>query len=53
MAHHMAYMKSKAIAESIGHFDNDIDMAGVEAYPGIMKMEVKPHAVKSVRSIDN
>jgi len=35
-------MKNNAIVGNIGHFDNEIDMAGVEAYPGIKKMEVKP-----------
>jgi len=35
MAHHMAQMKNNAIVGNIGHFDNEIDMAGLEAYPGI------------------
>jgi adenosylhomocysteinase len=35
MAHHMAQMKNNAIVGNIGHFDNEIDMAGVENYPGI------------------
>merc|ERR1712193_189435 len=39
---HMKKMKNNAIVGNIGHFDNEIDMAGLESYPGIKKMEVKP-----------
>ena len=39
---HMARMKDKAIVANIGHFDNEIDMAGLEKYPGIRKEEIKP-----------
>jgi adenosylhomocysteinase len=39
---HMARMKDKAIVANIGHFDNEIDMAGLAAYPGIRKEEIKP-----------
>jgi len=42
MAHHMAMMKNNAIVGNIGHFDNEIDMAGIEAYPGIKRVEIKP-----------
>jgi adenosylhomocysteinase len=42
MAHHMAQMKNNAIVGNIGHFDNEIDMAGVEKYPGIKRIEIKP-----------
>ena len=42
MAHHMAQMKNNAIVGNIGHFDNEIDMEGVEKYPGIKRMEIKP-----------
>ena len=42
MAHHMAQMKNNAIVGNIGHFDNEIDMAGIEKYPGIKDIEVKP-----------
>jgi len=42
MAHHMAQMKNNAIIGNIGHFDNEIDMAGLEAYPGIKQTEIKP-----------
>ncbi|MCP2256161.1 adenosylhomocysteinase [Prauserella aidingensis] len=39
---HMAKMKHQAIVGNIGHFDNEIDMAGLEATPGIKKVEIKP-----------
>ena len=38
----MASMKDKAIVANIGHFDNEIDMAGLEDVPGIVKNEIKP-----------
>jgi adenosylhomocysteinase len=39
---HMSRMKHQAIVGNIGHFDNEIDMAGLEAYPGIVRKAVKP-----------
>merc|ERR1712084_113730 len=42
MKHHMAQMKNNAIVGNIGHFDNEIDMEGLESYPGIKKVEIKP-----------
>src|SRR5574338_164935 len=39
---HMARMKDKAIVGNIGHFDNEIDMAGLKKVPGIRKVNVKP-----------
>jgi adenosylhomocysteinase len=39
---HMARMKDKAIVCNIGHFDNEIDMAGLQDSPGIRKEEIKP-----------
>ncbi|WP_345544261.1 adenosylhomocysteinase, partial [Streptomyces chitinivorans] len=42
LAGHMARMKHQAIVGNIGHFDNEIDMAGLAAIPGIVKDEVKP-----------
>ena len=39
---HMAEMKDGAIVGNIGHFDNEIDMAGLEKYPGIQKINIKP-----------
>jgi adenosylhomocysteinase len=41
-AAHMARMKDKAIVGNIGHFDNEIDMAGLKRVPGIRKVAVKP-----------
>ena len=38
----MARMKDKAIVGNIGHFDNEIDMAGLESWPGIERKNVKP-----------
>lgn len=42
MAHHMAQMKNNAIVANIGHFDNEIDMEGLENYPGIKRQNIKP-----------
>ncbi|MDQ1731439.1 MAG: adenosylhomocysteinase, partial [Pseudonocardiales bacterium] len=42
MAEHMAKMKHNAIVGNIGHFDNEIDMAGLARTPGIEKIEIKP-----------
>jgi adenosylhomocysteinase len=39
---HMARMKDKAIVGNIGHFDNEIDMAGLKKVPGINKVNIKP-----------
>ncbi len=39
---HMAKMKHNAVLGNIGHFDNEIDMAGLQAYPGIERINVKP-----------
>jgi adenosylhomocysteinase len=41
-AAHMARMKNKAIVANIGHFDNEIDMAGLKKLPGIAKVNIKP-----------
>lgn len=41
-ADHMAKMKDKAIVGNIGHFDNEIDMAGLAKTPGIKKTNIKP-----------
>lgn len=38
----MARMKHQAILGNIGHFDNEIDMAGLETYPGVERDTVKP-----------
>ncbi len=39
---HMARMKDKAIVGNIGHFDNEIDMAGLKKLPGIERVNIKP-----------
>ena len=41
-ADHMAAMKHQAIVGNIGHFDNEIDMAGLAKVPGVTKVEIKP-----------
>merc|ERR1712070_88558 len=38
----MKKMKNNAIVGNIGHFDNEIDMAGLESYPGIKRITWKP-----------
>ncbi len=41
-ADHMSRMKDKAIVGNIGHFDNEIDMAGLKKTPGITRINIKP-----------
>ena len=41
-AKHMSKMKNNAIIGNIGHFDNEIDMTGLEQMPGIKKKTIKP-----------
>jgi adenosylhomocysteinase len=41
-ADHMSRMKHQAIVGNIGHFDNEIDMAGLEEIDGIKKINIKP-----------
>ncbi len=38
----MEKMKNRAIVGNIGHFDNEIDMAGLKKIPGIKRNEIKP-----------
>jgi adenosylhomocysteinase len=38
----MARMKDKAIVGNIGHFDNEIDMAGLKKFKGIERINIKP-----------
>lgn len=38
----MQKMKHRAIVGNIGHFDNEIDMAGLKKIPGIVRNEIKP-----------
>ncbi|MFD2419235.1 adenosylhomocysteinase [Amycolatopsis pigmentata] len=42
MAEHMARMKHQTIVGNIGHFDNEIDIAGLTRYPGIRRTTIKP-----------
>jgi adenosylhomocysteinase len=39
---HVEKMKNLAILANVGHFDNEIDMAGIAKLPGIQKVEIKP-----------
>jgi adenosylhomocysteinase len=39
---HLTAMKHNAIVGNVGHFDDEIDMAGLEKVPGIEKVEIKP-----------
>jgi adenosylhomocysteinase len=41
-AEHMARMKDKAIVANIGHFDNEIDMAGLKKVSGVERVNIKP-----------
>ncbi|CAL9132213.1 unnamed protein product [Musa textilis] len=42
MVEHMKKMKNNAIVCNIGHFDNEIDMHGLETYPGVKRITIKP-----------
>ena len=39
---HLQALKHLAIVANVGHFDNEIDMAGLEALDGVEKVEIKP-----------
>jgi adenosylhomocysteinase len=41
-AAHMTAMKHQAIVGNIGHFDNEIDMAGLARVPGVSRINIKP-----------
>ncbi|MGO9965314.1 MAG: adenosylhomocysteinase [Acidimicrobiales bacterium] len=47
-AEHMARMRHQAIVGNIGHFDNEIDMAGLAKVPGIERVNIKPQVDKWV-----
>ncbi len=49
-AEQMARMKHHAIVGNIGHFDNEIDVAGLEKMPGIERVNIKPQVDKWVFS---
>lgn len=42
MASHMEKMKNNCIVGNIGHFDNEIDMAGLQSIPGVKCDNIKP-----------
>ena len=44
----MARMKHQAIVGNIGHFDNEIDMAGLQEYEGVERINIKPQVDKWV-----
>ncbi|HVV22706.1 MAG TPA: adenosylhomocysteinase [Pseudonocardiaceae bacterium] len=41
-AEHMSRMKHQAILGNIGHFDNELDMAGLARWPGVRRINIKP-----------
>ncbi len=45
-AEHMSRMKDQAIVCNIGHFDNEIQVAALEAWPGVVKTTIKPQVDK-------
>jgi adenosylhomocysteinase len=49
-ADHMSRMKHQAIVGNIGHFDNEIDMAGLAKLPGIERVNIKPQVDKWILS---
>jgi len=48
MASHMAKMKNNAIVGNIGHFDNEVDMAGLQKVKGIQRVNIKPQVDRYV-----
>jgi adenosylhomocysteinase len=49
----MAKMKNNCIIGNIGHFDNEIDMAGLYAYKGIKRVNIKPQVDRFIFPEDN
>ncbi|MCW0482573.1 adenosylhomocysteinase [Gaoshiqia sediminis] len=47
-AEHMAAMKDQSIVCNIGHFDNEIQVAKLERWPGIRKLNIKPQVDKYI-----
>jgi len=45
---HMSKMKDQAIVCNIGHFDNEIEVGKLNAYPGIEKLNIKPQVDKYI-----
>lgn len=48
MAGSMAKMKNNAIVGNIGHFDNEIDMLGLQNWPGCVRKNIKPQCDRFV-----
>ena len=46
MVEHIAKMKHNSIIGNIGHFDNEIDMAGLAKFSGIKRINIKPQVDK-------
>jgi len=46
MAEHMSKMRHLSIVCNIGHFDNEIDVAGLKSFPGIVHENIKPQVDK-------
>ena len=52
-AAHMSRMKDQAIVCNIGHFDNEIQVDALEAFPGVLKEEIKPQVHRFTFSTGN
>ena len=46
MVNDMRKMKNNAIVGNIGHFDNEIDMAGLESFKDVKRLNIKPQVDK-------
>merc|ERR1712224_966662 len=53
MAHHMAAMKNNAIVCNIGHFDTEIDVAGLHKLPGVKVENIKPQVDRFIKQDGN
>ena len=51
-AEHLSAMKDKAVVGNVGHFDNEIDVAGLAALPGVQRVEIKPQVHEWVLPAD-
>lgn len=45
-AEHMSHMRNNSVVCNIGHFDNEIDVSGLYAWPGIVRTNIKPQVDK-------
>ncbi len=50
MAEHLARMKDHAIVCNIGHFDNEIDVAGLKSWPGVQRVRIKDQVERYIYS---